>query len=68
MAKFIDRGWAPEDDPMFSEGLKLSWPRKPDKSSESTNLKRRSKEGEGYAHTIFDDGPPRARKRSEDSH
>ena len=28
MAKFTDRGWGKDDDPMFLEGLKLSYTQK----------------------------------------
>ena len=36
MAKFTDRGWGKEEDPMFLEGLKLSYTQKLEKSTSAT--------------------------------
>lgn len=43
MAKFIDRGWASKDDPMFLEGLKLTLVRVSKQSRKTTPKSRASK-------------------------
>ena len=43
MAKFIDRGWASKDDPMFLEGLKLRLVRVSKQSTKSTPKRRASR-------------------------